>query len=146
MKWSGACAVAAMYLLQQQSGSAVQSTFGPTDLRPVTVAAFDAEPGLRWSSSREEYDAARADERYAFEQFTYESEGLTVGAYLYRPRNRSASVLPVIVYNRGSYTRPNGFAGEMLVMANRYGRAGFIVIAPHYLGFMWWDCRDLMGG
>jgi dipeptidyl aminopeptidase/acylaminoacyl peptidase len=146
MKWSCACAVAAMWLLQQQSGSAVQSTFGPTDLRPVTVPAFDAEPGLRWGSSREEYDAARADERYAFEQFTYESEGLTVGAYLYRPRKRSASPLPVIVYNRGSYTRPNGFAGEMLVMANRYGRAGFIVIAPHYRGSNGWQGRDEMGG
>jgi dipeptidyl aminopeptidase/acylaminoacyl peptidase len=124
-----------MCLLQQPSGSAMQSTFGPTDLRPVTVPAFDAEPGLRWSSSREEYDAARADERYAFEQFTYESDGLTVGAYLYRPRNRSARLLPVIVSNRGSYTRPNGFAGEMLVMANRYGQAGFIVIASHGHGW-----------
>jgi dipeptidyl aminopeptidase/acylaminoacyl peptidase len=146
MKWSCACVVGAMYLLQLQSGSAVQSTFGPRDLRPATVPAFDAEPGLRWSSSREEYDAARADERYAFEQFTYESEGLTVGAYLYRPRNRRDSLLPVIVYNRGSYTRPNGFAGEMLVMANRYGRAGFIVIAPHYRGSNGWRGRDEMGG
>jgi dipeptidyl aminopeptidase/acylaminoacyl peptidase len=146
MKWSCACAVAAMWLLQQQSGIAVQATFGPTHVRPVTVPAFDAEPGLHWSSSREEYDAARADERYAFEQFTYESERLTVGAYLYRPRKRSAGPLPVIVYNRGSYMRPNGFAGEMLVMANRYGRAGFIVVAPHYRGSNGWHGRDEMGG
>ena len=139
-------ALAAMWLLQQQSGSAVLSRFGPADVRPVTVPAFDAEPGLQWSSTREEYDAARADERYAFEQFTYESEGLTVGAYLYRPRNRSASPLPVIVYNRGSFTRPKGFAGEMLVMANRYGRAGFIVVAPHYRGSNGWQGRDEMGG
>jgi dipeptidyl aminopeptidase/acylaminoacyl peptidase len=133
-------------LLQQPAVSAVQPTFGPADLRPVAVPAFDAEPGLRWSSSREEYEAARADELYAFEQFTYESEGLTVGAYLYRPRKRGASPLPVIVYNRGSYTRPSGFAGEMLVMANRYGRAGFIVIAPHYRGSNGWQGRDEMGG
>jgi dipeptidyl aminopeptidase/acylaminoacyl peptidase len=90
---------------------------------------------LQWSSSREEYDAARADERYVLEQFTYESDGLTVGAYLYRPRARSARPLPVIVYNRGSFTRPSGFAGEMLVMANRYRQAGAFsdlaaVIAP----------------
>jgi dipeptidyl aminopeptidase/acylaminoacyl peptidase len=145
MKWSCACAVAAMWLLQQ-FGIAAQSTSGPTDVRPVTLPAFDAEPGLRWSSSREEYDAARADERYTFEQFTYESDGLTVGAYLYRPRNRSSSPLPVIVYNRGSFTRPTGFAGEMLVMANRYGRAGFIVVAPHYRGSNGWQGRDEMGG
>jgi dipeptidyl aminopeptidase/acylaminoacyl peptidase len=135
-----------VWLLQQQSGGAVQSAFGPTDVQSVAVPAFDAEPGLRWSSSREEYDAARTDERYAFEQFTYGSEGLTVGAYLYRPRKRGANPLPVIVYNRGSYTRPGGFAGEMLVMANRYGRAGFIVIAPHYRGSNGWQGRDEMGG
>jgi dipeptidyl aminopeptidase/acylaminoacyl peptidase len=147
MKWScTSAAVAAIWLLQQQPGSAVPSTSGPADVRPVTVPAFDAEHGLQWSSSREEYDAARADERYAFEQFAYESEGLTVGAYLYRPRKRSASPLPVIVYNRGSYTRPKGFAGEMLVMANRYGRAGFIVVAPHYRGSNGWQGRDEMGG
>jgi dipeptidyl aminopeptidase/acylaminoacyl peptidase len=146
MKWSCACAVAATWLLQQQSGIAVQPTFGPTDVRPVTVPAFDGEPGLQWSSSREEYDAARADERYVFEQFTYESDGLTVGAYLYRPRTRSARPLPVIVYNRGSFTRPSGFAGEMLVMANRYGQAGFIVVAPHYRGSNGWQGRDEMGG
>jgi dipeptidyl aminopeptidase/acylaminoacyl peptidase len=145
MKWS--CAVAAVWLLQQQqSGIAVQSTFGPTDVRPVTVPAFDGEPGLQWSSSREEYDAARADERYVFEQFTYDSDGLTVGAYLYRPRTRSARPLPVIVYNRGSFMRPSGFAGEMLVMANRYGQAGFIVVAPHYRGSNGWHGRDEMGG
>ena len=135
-----------MWLLPQQSGIAVQSTFGHLDVRPVTLPAFDAERGLQWSSSREEYDAARADERYAFEQFTYESEGLTVGAYLYRPQKRGASPLPVIVYNRGSYTRPTGFAGEMLVMANRYGREGFIVVAPHYRGSNGWQGRDEMGG
>jgi dipeptidyl aminopeptidase/acylaminoacyl peptidase len=147
MKWScTSAAVAAIWLLQQQPGGAVQLTFGSADVRPVTVPVFDGEPGLQWSSSREEYDAARVDKRYAFEQFTYESEGLTVGAYLYRPRKQSAGPLPVIVYNRGSYTRPSGFAGEMLVMANRYGQAGFIVVAPHYRGSNGWQGRDEMGG
>jgi dipeptidyl aminopeptidase/acylaminoacyl peptidase len=142
-----ACAaVAAIWLLQAQPGSVVAQASGPTDARPVTVPAFDAESGLRWSSSREEYDAARADERYAFEQFTYQSDGLTVGAYLYRPRTRNASPLPVIVFNRGSFTRPTGFAGEMLVMANRYARAGFIVVAPHLRGSNGWQGRDEMGG
>jgi dipeptidyl aminopeptidase/acylaminoacyl peptidase len=115
-------------------------------MQPVTVPSFDAEPGIQWSSSREEYEAARADGRYAFEQFTYESNGLTVGAYLYRLRNQRALPLPVIVYNRGSYTRRAGFAGEMLVMANRYARAGFVVVAPHYRGSNGWEGRDEMGG
>ena len=126
-----ACAVAAIGLWQEQ---------------PVTVPAFDAEQGLRWSSSREEYDAAKADGNYAFEQFTYESDGLTVGAYLYRPRQRGGRPRPVIVYNRGSYIRPTGFAGEMLVMANRYARAGFLVVAPHYRGSNGWKGRDELGG
>jgi poly(3-hydroxybutyrate) depolymerase len=116
------------------------------DRRPVAIPTFDGAPGLRWSSSREEYAAARADGRYALEQFTYESDGLTVGAYLYRPRTRSASPLPVIVHNRGSYTRPTGFAGELLVLANRYAQAGFIVMAPHYRGSNGWPGRDEMGG
>jgi len=147
MNWSCTCAaVAALWLLQRPPGTTVQPTFGPADLQPVTVPLFDAEPGTRWSSSREEYDAARADQRYAFEQFTYESDGLRVGAYLYRPRQPGASPLPVVVYNRGSYTRPTGFAAEMVVMANRYGRAGFIVVAPHYRGSNGWQGRDEMGG
>jgi len=62
-KWLRTCAVAALWLLHQQPGIAVQATFGPTGGRPVTVPAFDAEPRLQWTSSREEYDATRAHER-----------------------------------------------------------------------------------
>lgn len=130
---------AAVWLLQPLPTS-------PIELVPVTVPSFDSDPGIRWSSSREEYEAAHADERYVFEQFTYRSDGITVGAYLYRPRNRTAHPLPVIVYNRGSWTRPNGFAGEMLVMANRFARADFVVVAPHYRGSSGWEGRDEMGG
>ena len=140
-----ACAVAAIWLLQQQPGSTPQSA-GLTGVQPVDVPAFDDERGHQWSSTREDYEAARADERYAFEQFTYQSDGLTVGAYLYRPRSRRVLAHPVIVYNRGSFARPTGFAGEMLVMANRYGRAGFVVVAPHYRGSNGWQGRDEMGG
>lgn len=115
----------------------------------VTLPAFDDDRGLRFSSTREEYDSARADARYTFEQFTYTSDGLTVGAYLYRPAapmpGASAS-RPIVVFNRGSYTRPSGFAGEMLVMAHRYANAGFLVIAPHYRGSNGWPGRDEMGG
>jgi dipeptidyl aminopeptidase/acylaminoacyl peptidase len=146
MKWSCASTVAAVWLLQQPSGLAVQSAVGAVDARPVTVPAFDGEPGLQFGSSREEYNAARADERFVLEQFTYESDGLTVGAYLYRPRTRGARPLPVIVYNRGSFTRPGGFAGEMLVTANRYAQADFIVVAPHYRGSNGWQGQDELGG
>jgi dipeptidyl aminopeptidase/acylaminoacyl peptidase len=116
------------------------------NVQPVVVPAFDSDRGLRWSSSREEYEAASSDDRYVFEQFSYDSDGVTVGAYLYRPRTRPTAPIPVIVYNRGGYTRPTGFAGEMLVMANRYARAGFLVVAPHYRGSNGWQGRDEVGG
>jgi hypothetical protein len=68
MRWRCACVLAALWLFQPPSRIAGQSTFRATDLRPVTVPAFDAEPGLHGSSSRTEYDEARADARYVFEQ------------------------------------------------------------------------------
>lgn len=145
MRWSlGVLTLAALALFLQRSGNAAQST-ALADLQSVTVPSFDAERGIQWSSSREEYEAARADDRYTFMQFTYPSDGLTVGAYLYSRRTRD-SKRPVIVYNRGSFTRPTGFAGEMLVMAHRYAQAGFIVVAPHYRGSNGWQGRDEMGG
>jgi dipeptidyl aminopeptidase/acylaminoacyl peptidase len=118
-----------------------------SDVRGVALPDFDAERGIQWSCSREEYAAARADERYVMEQFSYSSsDGLTVGAYLYRPRQTPPRPAPVIVYNRGGFTRPSGFAGEMLVMAHRFARAGFVVVAPHYRGSNGWPGRDELGG
>jgi len=118
----------------------------PADLTPVALPDYDSERGIQWAATREDYAAARADERYAMEQFTYRSDDLTVGAYVYHPRKSAVRKLPVIVFNRGSFTRPNGFAGEMLVMAHRYARAGFIVVAPHYRGSNGWEGRDELGG
>jgi dipeptidyl aminopeptidase/acylaminoacyl peptidase len=116
------------------------------ELEPVSLPTFSSDPSLRWSSTAEEYAAALADGRFRMEEFTYESDGLTVGAYLYRPVEPGQGRRPVIVYNRGSYTRPDGFAGEILVMARRYALGGFIVVAPHYRGSNGWAGRDEMGG
>jgi dipeptidyl aminopeptidase/acylaminoacyl peptidase len=116
------------------------------NVRPVKVPDFDAERGLQWSSTREEYEAARADANFIFAQFSYESDGLVVGAYLYRPKELQGRRWPAIVYNRGGFTRPDGFAGEMLVMANRFARAGFVVVAPHYRGSNGSPGRDELGG
>ena len=136
MSWTSCLAAAVALLLPAQPAPATPPA-ALENVRPVTVPSFESERGHRWSSTREEDETARADAAFAFEQFTYTSDGLTVGAYLYRPRQRGEA-LPVIVYNRGSFTRPDGFAGEMLVMANRYARAGFIVVAPHYRGSNGW--------
>ena len=116
------------------------------DLKAVEIPDYDSDRGIGWAASREDYAAARADSRYAFEQFSYDSDGLTVGAYLYRPRSLSAKPSPVIVFNRGSWTRPKGFAGEMLVMAHRFAEAGYIVVAPHYRGSNGWAGKDELGG
>ena len=115
-------------------------------LPPVAVPTFESDRSLRWSASRDEYEAARADSRYALEQFTCTSDGLVVGAYLYRPKAAGNTRLPVVIFNRGSYTRPEGFAGEMLVLAHRYAEAGFLIVAPQYRGSNGWPGRDEMGG
>jgi dipeptidyl aminopeptidase/acylaminoacyl peptidase len=113
---------------------------------PVALPDYDSDRGIQWAASRADFDAARADARYEILQFTYVSDGLTVGAYLYRPRTPAAGKQPVIVFNRGSFVRPNGFAGEMLVMAHRHAEAGFLVVAPHYRGSNGWAGKDELGG
>jgi dipeptidyl aminopeptidase/acylaminoacyl peptidase len=116
------------------------------NLRSVALPDYESDRGIGWASSREEYEAARADTRFVLQQFTYASDGLTVGAYLYRARDPGPGLAPVIVFNRGSYLRPHGFAGEMLVMAHRFAEAGFIVVAPQYRGSNGWAGRDELGG
>jgi dipeptidyl aminopeptidase/acylaminoacyl peptidase len=116
------------------------------ELTSVVLPDYDGDRGIKWASSREEYEAARADPAFEMKQFTYASDGLTVGAYLYRPRAPQNLPMPVIVFNRGSVVRPNGFAGEMLVMAHRYAQAGFLVVAPQYRGSNGWAGRDELGG
>jgi len=116
------------------------------NLQPVELPEYGSDRGIGWASTQAQYEAARADKRYQLRQFTYQSDGLTVGAYLYGPREPRATLSPVIVFNRGSYLRPEGFAGEMLVMAHRFAEAGFIVVAPQYRGSNGWQGRDELGG
>lgn len=122
------------------------NSVGRSPTTAVSLPQFDQDRSLQWSSSRADYEAARADTRYVFEQVTYQSDGLTVGAYVYRPVATPATPMPVVVFNRGSVARPSGFAGEMLAMAHRYAQGGFITVAPHYRGSNGWSGRDEMGG
>lgn len=139
-------ALAACLLIVAMGGCASRPDVDAApDFSPVILPDYEGERGIQWAAAREDYAAARSDSRYAMEQFTYRSDDLTVGAYLYRPRTKPAARLPVIVFSRGSYTR-NGFAGEMLVMAHRYAQAGYIVVAPHYRGSNGWPGRDELGG
>ena len=140
----------ALGVLAAAPGPALAATPSPASalvFERVALPDYDGERGIQWAASRDEYAAARADPRYAMRQFTYPSDGLTVGAYLYGLAAPAAHrKLPVIVFNRGSYVRPDGFAGEMLVMAHRYAEAGFIVVAPHYRGSNGWAGKDELGG
>lgn len=74
----------------------------PLEFKPVEVPDYDSDRGIGWAASRDDYAAARADGRSVFEQFSYDSGGLTVGAYLYRPKELRAKTSPVIIFNRGS--------------------------------------------
>jgi dipeptidyl aminopeptidase/acylaminoacyl peptidase len=115
-------------------------------LESVPLPEYDSDRGIGWACSREEFASARADTLYTMRQFTYPSDGLTVGAYLYESVKPASKLRPIIVFNRGSFVRPNGFAGEMLVMAHRYAQAGYIVVAPQYRGSNGWAGRDELGG
>ena len=86
--------------------TAIAWTASPANVRPVTVPEFGADRGLQWSSTLAEYEVARGDEDFVFEELSYESDGLVVGAYLYRPKPLDGQRLPVIVHNRGGFVRP----------------------------------------
>jgi len=115
------------------------------DQQPVAIPAYESIPRIRSYATPEEFKAALNDARFQLTRVSYESDGLTVFAYVYAPV-KVQSKLPVIVFNRGSFVRPQGFAGEMLVMAHRYAEAGFLVVAPHYRGSNGWAGRDELGG
>jgi dipeptidyl aminopeptidase/acylaminoacyl peptidase len=95
-------------------------------------------------TTRAEYEAAVGDPKYRLEKVAYESDGLTVYAYVYRPVKPKAK-LPVVVFNRGSYTREE-FAAESVTLFHRLGEAGFVVVAPMLRGSGGATGRDEMGG
>ena len=112
--------------------------------QPLTFPPYDSVPGLAPYGSREAYEAASADRRFVMEQIRYPSDGLTVLAYVYRPVTPSGR-LPVIVFNRGSWTWES-FHPQLLVMAHRLAGAGYVVVAPMYRGSGGAPGRDEMGG
>ena len=112
---------------------------------PVAAPAYDTVRDLEDYASRDEYERVVADKRFVLERVGYQSDGLTVHAYVYRPR-AAGKKLPVIVFNRGSWTWPNGFAAELLPMANRLAQAGYLIVAPIYRGSGGDPGRDEMGG
>ena len=111
---------------------------------PVAFPAYDTVASLDDYASSEDYATAVADRRFMMERISYRSDGLDVFAYIYRPVVQGKR-LPVIVFNRGSWTWP-GFAAELVTMANRLARKGYLVVAPMYRGSGGAAGRDEMGG
>jgi dipeptidyl aminopeptidase/acylaminoacyl peptidase len=115
------------------------------DERPVKVPAYQSIPRIGWYASPEEYEAALRDARFRLTRVSYESDGLTVFAYVYAPAETPKVKQPVIVFNRGSYTWSE-FAGEYLTTFHRLASAGFVVVAPMYRGSGGAPGRDELGG
>jgi dipeptidyl aminopeptidase/acylaminoacyl peptidase len=111
----------------------------------VTVPEYSTVPKIERYASPDEYEAARKDAQFKLTRVSYPSDGLTVFAYVYAPAKKPDTPLPVIVFNRGSWTWKE-FAGEYLTTFHRLARAGFVVVAPMYRGSGGAPGRDEMGG
>jgi dipeptidyl aminopeptidase/acylaminoacyl peptidase len=123
----------------------VAPTAAAVPLQPVPIPAYADIPHADAYATSADYRAAASDRRFAMRRFAYVSDGLTVSAYVYGPRTPGTK-LPVIIFNRGSYTWPNGFAGELLTMAHRLAVDGYLVVAPLYRGSGGTAGTDEMGG
>jgi dipeptidyl aminopeptidase/acylaminoacyl peptidase len=100
-----------------------------------------------YASTLQDYQDAISDKRFVMEKLTYRSDGLEVHAYLYRPSERPAAgkKMPVVIFNRGSYTRDE-FVPEVLMPGRRLAQEGYLVIAPMLRGSGGAAGRDEMGG
>lgn len=118
---------------------------GALQIDRVEVPSYANLPHAKEYASAAEYRVAASDRRFRMQRFAYSSDGVTVYAYIYgtRPGQRRR---PVIIFNRGSFVWPNGFAGELLTVAHRLATAGYIVVAPMYRGSGGALGRDEMGG
>lgn len=111
---------------------------------PVNFPRYQDVDHLDHYASEPEYRAAIADKNFVLERIAYPSGDLEVYAYVYRPAALGKK-LPVVIFNRGSWTWPS-FHAELVTMANRLGRAGYLVVAPMYRGSGGAKGHDEMGG
>jgi dipeptidyl aminopeptidase/acylaminoacyl peptidase len=108
-------------------------------------AVFEKIDGPEKSYSKQEYDNAVGDSRFEMERLKYQSDGLQVVAYIYRPRETGDKKYPVIIFNRGSYVR--GDIGSLLVPSfRRLAQEGFVVLAPLYRASDGAAGKDEVGG
>jgi dipeptidyl aminopeptidase/acylaminoacyl peptidase len=119
------------------------STAGRT-AEPVAFPRYQDVKHLDLYATEGEYRTAIADKDFILERMAYPSGDLEVYAYVYRPATPGRK-LPVIIFNRGSWTWPS-FHAELVTMANRLAHAGYLVVAPMYRGSGGAKGRDEMGG
>ncbi|HEX6218136.1 MAG TPA: prolyl oligopeptidase family serine peptidase [Sphingomicrobium sp.] len=111
---------------------------------PVIFPAYENVRNLDDYASEPDYRSAVADSAFTMERIAYRSDGNEVFAYVYRP-SADHGKLPVIIFNRGSWTWPS-FHAELVTMANRLAHRGYLVVAPMYRGSGGAAGRDEMGG
>jgi dienelactone hydrolase len=81
-----------------------------------------------WTKS--EYENAVADDEFQFEKLLYTSDGLTVVAYVLKPKMANTA-MPTVVFNRGSGWHKD-IAPVLMPYMHRLAQQGFVVIAPMY--------------
>lgn len=100
-----------------------------TERKPYVFGAYEKVDGLSKAVSKPDYEAAVADTRFVLEELKYQSDGLSVTAYLYRPANTKDKKLPLIIFNRGSYI-VGDLGAQLVPMFRRLAAEGFVVLAP----------------
>ena len=80
--------------------------------------------------TKAEYESAVDDQRFEFQKLLYASDGLSVVAYVYKPREITTA-LPTIVFNRGSGVHKD-IAPVLVPYFHRLAQQGFVIVAPMY--------------
>jgi len=115
------------------------------DRVPCALPEYGNVSGLDGYATPGEYTEAIADTRFVCEKLRYASDGLPVVALLYRSADAAGKRMPVVVFNRGSYTVKDQ-APLSIAMFRRLGIEGFLVIAPMYRGSEGAPGHDEFGG
>ncbi len=156
VKFEVLVSVLAAMLICSQPSAAQSSVADGTILgeRPYTFPAYAEAYGYtRFNGSQdaidkywteEEYESAVADERFEFQKLLYASDGLSVVAYVYKPREIQGA-LPTIIFNRGSGWHKD-IAPVLVPYFHRLAQEGFVVIAPMYRQTDGGEGTDANGG
>jgi dienelactone hydrolase len=139
--------------------SSSRAQTGPADgtllgVRPYTFPEYsDAYGYTRFDGSqdaiqkywtKEVYERSISDDQFEFLKLLYASDGLSVVAYVYKPR-KVDTALPTIIFNRGSYAHQD-LAPVLVPYFHRLAKEGFVVIAPMYRQTDGGEGKDANGG